>query len=406
MGFYTTGSTNVATGSLSVQTLNNSLIVGEESEVSFAIIDTGQQAVYSPTITLSVSSPLVASTNSTLTLTNSVINPGESIRYDAVVSSGTSASGGAYSGTLDITYTDQYGSTHDQSVPVAFVVVVPVTQVSEASKSSEIVVGTPSRVTFLVRNTGNVPIYSPTFSLSVSSGLAVTANSTYTRTGLKMVPGQSITYDANLTSGPKTAEGAYTGTLVISYTDQFGNQYSQTFSPGFILVGSIELVIQDLTATQTSATTLTVSGTLLNEGQGSAYYLQVTGSVQHGSIGTGYVGEVDPNTPVPFSVTVPYRASSSAVSQANLTLVVSYLNDYGQSLRYEQATNVGLGSASQGSSVTTGTAAGSTVSSSTENLLRYAVAAAIVVAIAASALYIRRNRPRKEASRKEKSNVI
>jgi hypothetical protein len=335
-----------------------------------------------------------------------VIAPGSSIKYDAIVTTTSGSSGGSYSGTLTITYNDQQGNTYSESVPVTFLVAVPIRQVSETSLSADVAVGIPSRVAFQISNTGNVEIYSPVVTLTVPSGLSVTANSTYARTGLGLAPGQRLVYYANVTSGPKTSEGSYTGTLLVSYTDQYGNQYSQTFSPGLVVVGSIELVVQSLTAAQASATTMTVSGTLLNEGQGSAFYLQVTGSVQRGQTGSGYVGEVDPNTPVPFSITIPSSASASSGSQRNLTLVATYQNDYGQSLEYKHVFQVELGASSLGSSLGSGTASGSGANTLVEDLLRYAVAVVIVVAIAASALYIRRNRRKRGTSRKESSNVI
>lgn len=336
---------------------------------------------------------------------------GTSVNATVRVFAPTSAAGTAATLTFAYSYVDPYGTSTFTSQTIGFYTlsassIATSTSLAVVTSSNSLLTGEESPVSFTITNTGQQSVYSPTFSLSVPSGLAVTANSTYTRTGLKIAPGQSITYHANVTSGPETAEGAYTGTLVVTYTDQFGNQYSQTFSPGFVLVGSIDLVIQGLTATQADATSITVAGTLLNEGQSSAYYLQITGSVQGGATGTDYVGEVDPNTPLPFSVTVPYRASSSSAPQLNLTLLASYKNDYGQSLQYEHVIQVRLGVASQGSSLTTGSATGSSVSSSTADLLRYAVAAVIVIAVAASALYVRRTRSRNRASRKESSNVI
>lgn len=409
LGFYAASTSSVASGTyLSVGTSGNSLTAGQESLISFAITNTGQQPVYSPTFLLSVPSPLLASLNSSVSFAKAIIKPGESVNYDAIVSSSTGATGGSYSGTLSITYTDQSGNTYSETVPVAFVLAVPVYRVSETTTSTEVMVGTATKIAFQVRNIGNVPIYSPEFSLSVPSGLAVTTNSTYSRVGLEISPGQTFTYVANVTSGPSTAEGAYIGTLVVSYTDQYGNQYSQTFSPGLVLVGGIDLVIQDLTAAQSGAS-LTVSGTLLNEGQGSAYYLQVTGSAASGTPGTAYVGEVDPNTPVPFSLTVPYRAGSGG-SNADLALVASYDNNYGQALESKFAQPISSLTTGTGVTLTSGSGSasrtGSGTSSSSTNVFRYAVIAAILIAIVAAALYVRRSRPRKAASGKVDSNVI
>jgi uncharacterized repeat protein (TIGR01451 family) len=287
---------------------------------------------------------------------------------------------------------------------VTFNLVIQIRQVSVSASSPQVQVGGTTKVTFAISNAGNVPVYSPTISLTLPSGLAVTANSTYSSPGLVLAPGKSLLYEANVTSGPSTSEATYSGTLTVSYTDTYGNSYSQTFSPGFVLVAAIDLVIQDLSASQASGGTLTVTGTLLNEGLGSAYYLQVSGSASHGMPGSTYVGEVDPNTPVPFSVTVPYNASSGR-SEVEVQIVADYKNNYGQALRYGYSSPISLGGSSFLPSLTgTGTQSSAAGSFSTD-LLRYLVIAIIVVAIVASALYVRRSR-RSSKGKGAKPDVI
>jgi len=405
LGFYTASTSGLSTGSaLSVASSASSFIAGEVSAISFTVTNASPQPVVSPTFSLSVSSPVVIIANSSVSLANKVIAPGAKVGYEATVSAPSGSGGGSYSGTLTISYSDQYSNTYTQSVPVTLEVAVPIRQVSETSLSSVVMIGTPSTVRYRITNTGNVPIYSPSISLSLPSGLAVSTNSTYTRTGLELLPGQAIVYSANVTSGPKTSEGAYTGTLVASFSDQYGNQYSQTFSPGLVLVGGIVLVVQDLSATPASGDTLTVSGTLLNEGQASAYYLRVTGSASGGAPGSTYVGEVDPNTPVPFSVTVPYRATSGT-SAVDLTLVSNYLNDYGQSLSSKYATTASVQGTSLGSIGSLG-GQGSGFSSSATDLIRYVVLGVMLVAVVAGVIYVRRSRASGKESRKAKSDVI
>ncbi len=409
VGLYTTSSSAIsAATSLAVLTTSNSLVEGQRSLVAFTIKNTGQQTVYSPTVSLTIASPLVVSANSTITLAGAVISPGVSVRYNAEVTTGTTATGGFYSGTLTIAYTDQFGDTHTQTVPVAFVVTLPVLQVTVSSISSQIAVGKSSQVSFMVVNSGTAPVYSPTFSLTVPSGLAVTTNATFSRSGLVINPGQTVKYVANVTDGPKTAEGAYISSVTVSYADQFGNAHTQAFSLGLVAVGGIQMVIQNERFSK-NGTSVSVTGTLLNEGLAIAYYTQVSatllsGTTQIGSA-TQYIGEVDPNTPLPIamSFTVPSTATNGTGS---LELTANYQNDFGQSLQFKNSVRAPLsGGSSTGASTgsTTGAAAG--VSDTTVNLVRYGLLIAILVALAAVVIYVRRGRSKRSKARTGKSDV-
>ena len=79
---------------------------------------------------------------------------------------------------------------------------------------------------------------------------------------------------AQVANGPKTTEGAYVLTLTLTYQDQFGTASTLTIPLGVVVVGAINMVVQNLLDTQ-NATAVTLTGTLLNEGLGIAYYAQL-----------------------------------------------------------------------------------------------------------------------------------
>jgi hypothetical protein len=146
--------------------------------------------------------------------------------------------------------------------------------------------------------------------------------------------GGTFLFDVNVSSGPKTPESAYSGQLAISYLDSLGNLQTTTIPVGFVAVGRIVLAVQSIAFSETGGV-LTMSGTLLNEGTSSAYYLQLNATVEQNAgvigQGNGYVGEVDPNTPIPFTVQVALPSSATNGS-ASVSLRAGYLNDYGQQL--------------------------------------------------------------------------
>jgi hypothetical protein len=411
LGLYTASSVTIsAAASLSVAASLNSLTAGLKSPVAFIIKNTGQQPAYSPTISLTASNPLVVSANSTITLAGFVINPGNTLLYSAEVTTGTGAIGGFYSGALTVTFADQFGDSHSQTVPVAFVVMIPVTQVSVSSVVSQIAVGKTSTVAFMISNTGTAPVYSPTFSLTVPAGLAVTSNATFSRSGLVINPGQRVKYVANVTNGPKTPEGAFISTLTVSYMDQFGNSRTSTFSVGLVNVGGIQMVLLDQRVVR-NGTSVSVTGTLLNEGLANAYYTQVTASLTAGTsqLGTAtqYVGEVDSNTPLPVALTLTIPATALSPNGTSLlSLSANYQNDFGQALQFKSSQRVSLltGSASGGfpGAATTAQAG---VGAGTVDFIRYVVLVGILLVAIGALVYIRRGRSKGKRTTSEKSDV-
>jgi len=215
-----------------------------------------------------------------------------------------------------------------------------------------------------------------------------------------------------VTCGPKTAEGAYIGTLTVSYADQFGNAHTATFSVGLVAIGWIQMVVQDEVASFNS-TSGSVSGTLLNEGVANAFYTEVTGTLSSGTTqlatGSSYVGEVDSNTPIPVAVslTVPATAFARANGTATLTLTATYQNDYGQPLSFKTAERVTLPRGGSAGGTTTGASStgATTVSAGTIDIVRYVALAAIIVGALVTVVYVRRGRSKGKKSASQKSDV-
>ncbi|MCL4519204.1 MAG: hypothetical protein M1587_08420 [Thaumarchaeota archaeon] len=131
-----------------------------------------------------------------------------------------------------------------------------------------------------------------------------------------------------LASSPSSTPGIYSGSLAVTVSDSQGNQKTQSFSVGFRLSGVIDLVITGEQITQTNQT-LTISGTILNEGTTPAYYAQIWGQANAGPGQKSYLGEIDVNTPLPFSVTVPASLPSSGTTRANVTVSISLQDNFG-----------------------------------------------------------------------------
>ncbi len=275
---------------------------------------------------------------------------------------------GSISQNLGLYVSSQAGASSNSSLLVSTI-------------KSQLLTGVSSEVAFKVTNTGSFPVFDPTFALSVTSPLVIMSNSSYSLNNGEIPAGGSLVYEALISSSPSSTVGVYDGSLTVTYSNQYGISNSQTTQVGFVLTGTIELVIQDETVSQ-SAGNLTVSGSFLDEGTASAYYASVTGSTNsNASDPTGpttYIGEIDPNTPVPFSTTVPYTLRGAS-EKLEVVLQLTYQNSFGTNLvsSFNTTTTV-TASAIIPPSVT------STTPSSDVELVQIALYAIIVVVVIAA----------------------
>ena len=217
-------------------------------------------------------------------------------------------------------HTQQTSNSENASLIVKFV-------------SPYVLLGLNSTAVLNITNIGNSTVYSPLIDFSAPSGFTVTGNSTLYFPGVILRSGDSFTVPVTISSSPTTAQGSYTATVVIDYYNSTGTVVTKTNSAGFLAIAPVLLVVQAFSE-NASGTSISVSGTLLDEGAGSAYYLTLEAKfVQQNvsSSGTTYLGEIDSNTPTPFSLTLKVP-SGAGNGSALVSIIVGYQNYYGQSV--------------------------------------------------------------------------
>ncbi len=336
------------------------------------------------------------------------VTANEGVTMTFYVDIGAQAKPGAYSFDLSLAWNTATSSNLHQSVilspPAVGEEVNPdAISLSLSQLTDTVVAGTPSSVTFVLSNDGAASIYSAIFSVNVGSPLVVLGNSPSPPVTV-VQPGKNASYTVEFGSSPSSSLGVYAGTVAVTFTNLDGVQQTQTFSVGLTLTGSIDIVVQDETVAQTSSG-VTVSGSLLNEGSSSAYYVQVSGRVNNAS-STGespdYVGEVDPNTPTPFTLSIPYPAPGSAQPHAVVQLDITLQNSFGTSSTTTSSGTYSLESESQ-LFQSTGTSSSSGTGNSGANLVRivsYSIVGVFVIAAAVVAVVVGRKRaamrPKKE----------
>lgn len=225
---------------------------------------------------------------------------------------------GSYNFTLALSWTTSNSVALNQTAVISPPPVVSGTTtsfpLSVTQANSTLSAGSQTVTSFTLTNDGTATIYAPTFSLTVGSPVVLASIGSPVPVA-QVSPGSNATFMAHVTSGPSAASGIYSGTLTVSFTDSSGTSHSQTFPVSFTLEGTIVLILQNTAVSQT-ATGFTVTGTILDEGSASAYYASISGLLGVSSATPVYLGEIDPNTPLPFSVTIPFTAPAAVATTA------------------------------------------------------------------------------------------
>jgi hypothetical protein len=314
---------------LQYETTQQTLTPGVTNTVNLTLLNTGNIPLEQISSSFSTQSQYESVTGS-FPYVQSLI-PGQSINSTIGIYVAPSASNSAFSLTVTSNFIESNGISGSSTQTLGFSTSNYVSPVSIQVKSlvANLSVGQSSRVSFEIQNLGQLPVNSPTIGLGASTPLVVSGNSSFSSPGYVIPPGGSMIFNASLSSSPSAAPGSYSGQLSVSVVEPNGNSYQNSFTVGFTLYGTIDFVVQGETVTQ-SGSNYTITGTLLNEGTAIAYYTYIVAGLGASSPSSpsAYIGEVDPNTPLPFSVTTD-AASSQSVSSAQIVLQISYKDNFG-----------------------------------------------------------------------------
>ena len=189
--------------------------------------------------------------------------------------------------------------------------------------------GFETRINITVQNNawdGTVQI-----SFGIQSPLVIHGNSSWTFRSV--VPDQELNVSV-VVYAPQAAIGnTFTGTLTISYDDEYGNSYTENHNIGFVVRGHVSLVAYDWTIMPNPASQggkVSISATLLNKGTATAMFVNV--SIRPNEIlvltqeSSSYIGDVEENSPVPFTVAA-YVKSDVQNGTYPVTITVTYTDD-------------------------------------------------------------------------------
>ncbi len=198
--------------------------------------------------------------------------------------------------------------------------------------------GNQDSPTITIRNSGEGQITSFEVSIEPSS---------QSRSALAIVPGtekwsfESISPDGAKTITPEiiaslgSIDSLQGVTLMISYIDALGNLHEESRDIGFSVKGVITIDFQNEQANPSTISPggeFDLTGNILNKGNTVALYATITlrEDSRFRSSGAGqYIGDINPNTPLPFSISV---TAESAIPDGvyPIIVVLTFEDNYGE----------------------------------------------------------------------------
>ncbi len=135
---------------------------------------------------------------------------------------------------------------------------------------------------------------------------------------------------------PLSALGG-TGAVVfsVSFSDQHGTNYFEVLSIGLIIRGVIKVTVfssEISSITVSSGGTVIISATLLNTGNINAYYANASligyeGVLVSTSASKSYLGEIEPDSPLPFSLSAKINSSTTA-GDYQISCMICYQDEF------------------------------------------------------------------------------
>ncbi len=213
---------------------------------------------------------------------------------------------------------------------VSFEVRFPVS-LSISTSSTRLTGGFDNCFNITLLNSGDVLTSTIDVTLSIPSPLVVHGDNYWTFESLE--PKNSTLILIEIYAPTSSIGTTYSGTLDLNYRDDYGESHSDSYPIGLIITGHIELIVYDKIANPQPAkpgSKVSITATLLNKGNVAAEYVNVS-IIPNTVLGltaesTAYVGEVEENSPAPFTLTANANTNVSNGTYP-VTVSITYRDD-------------------------------------------------------------------------------
>ncbi|MBI2184353.1 MAG: hypothetical protein HYU39_05275 [Thaumarchaeota archaeon] len=385
-------------GMLSVSQNVDSVVQETFSDVAITITNGYNRPIYNLTTTVSASAPAAVLSGARQTRIGAV-NPGEKVSLPLRVFVPKGQSPSSIQLQVASTYVDNQQTSRSESDVVSFAVKGFVSPLGVTTNSTFLSAGLLNRPSIVIRNTGDKPVISVEVVLSSSSSSGAEALSISSGSdrwlmdeiGARSEKALKPEVFASLGSKDTLKELKMT----LRYLDASGSWHEDPKSLIFTVRGTIEVIFQSQQVSPASGGqggNFTVTGTIINKGNSDAMYSTVGLKTNQGfrsSLTNGqYLGNIPPNTPLPFSIPVTAERTIAEGSY-QLAVRVSYEDSYGAKNSVEVTIPVTITRASANPRSTAG-AQQATSASTDVILLFYGLLGAIVVGGSLAVLKVKR----------------
>jgi len=320
-----------------VSFLNNTLVAEQDNLFSIRITNIGSTTANDVNVELILPPPLILNEVSHH-WNNLQIGIDETSELDAMIYAPELSMESTHQLSLVITYRDVSGNTQNETFSGGVVVHGDVTQQTSDLQvefsTGNITGGRINLLSIYVNNFGSDNVYDVSVSLELPPPLILSgADNNWYFGQLLAQSTKEILIEIY------APEGAISSTFPIGVTfnfkDDVGVEQIESRNLGLLVVGDIDMFVYELSlfpVTVPIGGNFTVSGSLLNHGNIEAMYVNVS-LVEDDHFRTSqtslyYVGQVDPNAPVPFALT-GFLQDEVVEGTYPLTILVSYQDNFG-----------------------------------------------------------------------------
>jgi len=193
-------------------------------------------------------------------------------------------------------------------------------------------VGEHNNTVAIVMRNVREDLYDVTIKLDMPSPLVVLGGNRWWFSSV--LKGQTVTI-VPVIFAPKSAVGSSFSAILEANYKELGQVFftSETHSLGFAVYGYIKMIVYGLSIEPQivgPGSSITVSGNVLNQGNVPAMFTNVTIMPKRPFVvrsdGVSYLGQVDPNSPAPFSLTTALDPETKP-GDYTVTLLVTYQDD-------------------------------------------------------------------------------
>ena len=305
------------TSQIMAESVNTILAAASINKVAIKIRNTGSQTISSITATLSISSsgasPLSFASGSNQWNFDQIATKGEAM-IDTQLFATLASADASYSVQVQISYLDGNGYPHSETKTISFAVKGWVSPINVETQQLVLLAGSVNTMSIKIKNTGSQPLgaVQATLSFAASSGSTplILASGSPTYSFNQIAAGGEAEIRPSIFATLAATDTSYLLQVQVLYTDAGGYQHADAKSFGLSVRGKIVLETQSVSIVPeivTAGGNVTIIGNLLNKGNVASRYTEArviaSGTIRPNQGTNQYLGDVDPNTPVPFSIT-------------------------------------------------------------------------------------------------------